>query len=371
MTQAERQQAKTRDYLGKGKFEDAPENQMILYCGTETKTPGEVTIVMPTHNRGVELVAKSITSVLDQTWKEFQFIILDNGTDPVISKEIYDYVTSLDDERILLYKNRESVPLFANFNRCFSLARTTWVMMVHDDDCLAPNHLQIMLQAINQIPDCDGICCAHQVVDLRKEKEEDSEVSAAPSEIKVEQVQILDYLHCFCRLLLGAVLKKSAFVEVGGFATGKSLIEDYVTMARLAYHYKLYYIPEKLYRYYWFENLSLQSKWQDEMVWEHYLRRTVASKLPLLTRPIFKKCVKIDTKRIVEIYESDKSIFGKPYYFDHRLFCKDCGMRTLKIWKITEKIVEGAAWRLEKILKRGRKQYVFSLATVEDGETME
>lgn len=367
MDKQQREIARTRRYLEKVSFDYEPENPWILCCGVEKAINCKISVVMPTYNRKVEQIDRSVQSVLAQTWKNFRFIILDNGTDAELSRTLCDYVKELQDERVLLYKNAVSVPMFRNWNRCFYLAESEWVTMVHDDDFLAPEHLSVMNKAIEQIPNSDGICCAHRVVDMRKGEEKQPMDSGPLDQLVAEQIMLQDNLHCFCRLMLGAVLKRDSIIDIGGFESGKSIIEDYVMMSRMIYNYNLYYIEKKLYNYCWANNLSLQIKWQDEIVWEYYFRHAIAQTMPAVFRPIFRKCVKLDTEQVVKIYESDKSIFGKPYYFDHVRFCSDCGLRSLASWKITKKFFGGVSWRLEKFLARNRKKYNIELMASDNG----
>lgn len=101
-----------------------------------TESNIETTILMPVHN-GLPYVKETINSILDQTYKKFEFLIIDDGsTDGTI-----EYLESLDDSRIRLYKRNHS-GIIASFNFGLSKVTTKYTVRIDADDFYLPDKLQ-------------------------------------------------------------------------------------------------------------------------------------------------------------------------------------------------------------------------------------
>lgn len=94
-------------------------------------------IITPTYNRE-DSIDKCISSVLEQSFKDFELLIIDNNS---IDKTI-ESIIKFKDERIRLFINEN------NFERCYSrnkgikIASGKFILFLDSDDQLLPNHLQ-------------------------------------------------------------------------------------------------------------------------------------------------------------------------------------------------------------------------------------
>ena len=62
-----------------------------------------VTVIVTTYNRK-ELLKKTINSILNQTYKNFEFIIIDNFS----KYDFFSYIKSFNDPRINAYQNNNN-----------------------------------------------------------------------------------------------------------------------------------------------------------------------------------------------------------------------------------------------------------------------
>jgi glycosyltransferase involved in cell wall biosynthesis len=91
----------------------------------------EVSVVMCVRN--VEnYIAASVRSILDQTYRDFQLIIIDDFSSDNTSK----IIRSFADERVFLYRNNQWLGIPKSRNRGLSLAKGTYVFYT-DGDCIA------------------------------------------------------------------------------------------------------------------------------------------------------------------------------------------------------------------------------------------
>lgn len=103
----------------------------------------KVDVFLPTYNRA-GFLEEMITSILQQTFKNFNLIILDNAsTDNTIG-----VVNKFKDSRLYYLKSEENSREFLNFP--FKIVKSKYFVIVHDDDTLEPNFLA------HQIPILEG-----------------------------------------------------------------------------------------------------------------------------------------------------------------------------------------------------------------------
>ncbi len=71
-----------------------------------------ISVVMSTHNTEISMLQTAVESILSQTFREFEFIIIDDGS----TDESVNYLNSLQDERIRLIRNPENLGLTKSLN---------------------------------------------------------------------------------------------------------------------------------------------------------------------------------------------------------------------------------------------------------------
>ena len=103
------------------------------------------TVLMPTYNRDY-LIGQAIESVLDQTFKDFELLIIDDGSSDTTAKIVSDYKKI--DDRIVYHKipHRGLVPAL---NKGNELARGEIIVKADSDDLCLPNRLEKIANFFN------------------------------------------------------------------------------------------------------------------------------------------------------------------------------------------------------------------------------
>ena len=101
-------------------------------------------IVIPTRQRH-DTLQYSIESVLNQTHKDFELIIMDNFS----TQETAEVVASFKDSRIQYYRTPERLSMSDNWELGLSHATGEYITILGDDDALMPDALEICLKLIN------------------------------------------------------------------------------------------------------------------------------------------------------------------------------------------------------------------------------
>lgn len=100
-----------------------------------------ISIVMPVYNTR-EFVGKAIESVLNQTFSDYEFIIINNGATDGSDEVINKYAQI--DKRIRVINNKENVFIAEARNRALDEVTGEYLYLIDSDDWILPNMLETM-----------------------------------------------------------------------------------------------------------------------------------------------------------------------------------------------------------------------------------
>ncbi len=116
----------------------------------------QISVIIPLYNKEKD-IAKTIASVLAQTYTDFEVIIVNDGSTDNSLKA----VKALVDDRFIIFDNQnQGVAKTRNFG--VSKANTAIVAFLDADDYWHPNHLEVVLNAINTYPSQDWFATAYE-----------------------------------------------------------------------------------------------------------------------------------------------------------------------------------------------------------------
>jgi glycosyltransferase involved in cell wall biosynthesis len=113
----------------------------------EVKMKELVSVCMPTFNRA-HYLAESISSVLKQTYKNFELIIVDDGSTDS-TPVLMDYFTKLD-KRIKYFRRRENLGIAKTRNEAISYAQGEYISIHDSDDFMLPKKLSKSIAKLNK-----------------------------------------------------------------------------------------------------------------------------------------------------------------------------------------------------------------------------
>jgi glycosyltransferase involved in cell wall biosynthesis len=105
-----------------------------------------VSVCIPTYNGG-KYIRECIESILAQTYTDFEILIVDDKS----SDETIDIAEEFArrDKRIRIVINQLNLGLVKNWNRCVELAGGEWIKFVFQDDIIAPDCIEELLNCCN------------------------------------------------------------------------------------------------------------------------------------------------------------------------------------------------------------------------------
>lgn len=206
-----------------------------------------VTIGIPTYLRKKTL-DDALKSALDQDFDGlYEIIVLDNN--PERNDETEIFMNSFRETPFLsYYKNSRNLGLPGNWNRIFTLARSKWVVLLHDDDIIAPSFLNEMI-AIAEKYNADIVNSEfYRWDELNSEKP-----SFCFSQTKypvVKSTLSSNHLVHFAGMPSGVLYKREVYINEGGVNPDFYPSLDYIFQSLLSYKYNflIYKKPLTIYR---------------------------------------------------------------------------------------------------------------------------
>lgn len=120
-----------------------------------TQTPQDkplVSIIMPVYNR-VNIIPTAIKSVLEQSYTNFELLIIDDGSTDDTIKQIKFF----DDERIKLLQNEEQKGVSYSRNKGLANANGKYIMYLDSDNDWDERYVEAMVGAFTLLSDADAL----------------------------------------------------------------------------------------------------------------------------------------------------------------------------------------------------------------------
>lgn len=216
-----------------------------------------VTVLMSVYNDEAYL-AEAIESILNQTYKDFEFLIFDDASTDN-SFRILEYYAKKD-RRIKLITNKINRGLGYNLNRGVEIAESPWIARMDADDLANPNRLQLQLNYVQAHPDTSIVGGCAVDIDRRGNIVSQRKVPTQHKQIK-ELIWTNPFIH-------GTVLfKRDAILAVGSYSPSLAKRQDYELWFRCAQAgLKFANLPQPLIRYRFTDNTLQRNNWKVALI---------------------------------------------------------------------------------------------------------
>jgi len=123
------------------------------------------TVVIPTHNRS-NLLKRAVVSVLDQTFEDFEIIIVDDHS----TDDMSSVVSSFSDFRIKYAMNHRKKGACGARNTGIFSAKGKWIAFLDDDDVWLSDKLKFQYELIQKAGQTVGLVCTDYVIFKEKQQ---------------------------------------------------------------------------------------------------------------------------------------------------------------------------------------------------------
>ncbi len=196
-----------------------------------------ISIVLPTYN-GEKYLADSIESVINQTYKNWELIIINDCSTDKTLEIAQNYAAK--DNRIKVYSNDENLKVPKSLNRGFSLANGEYFTWTSDDNMYKPRAIEYMVNYLDNNRNFNMVSCDFEFVNENK----------TPSDRNTKHWE-REQFKLWKRCNIGAcfMYTREIALKTGGYAENMFCAEDYDYWCRLALIGKIAYLDENLYTY--------------------------------------------------------------------------------------------------------------------------
>ena len=193
----------------------------------------KISVIIPTYNRRHTL-ERAIDSVLSQTFKPFEIIIVDDGSEDGTSYWVQEAYPSIK----YIYQSNNGVS--SARNKGIISSRGSWIALLDSDDEWMPEKLEDQVIFINENP--GSLFCHTNEIWIR-------------NGVRVNQMKkhkkyggdIFKYCLDMCRISpSSSLIKKEVFEDVGLFDESLTVCEDYDLWLRITANYTILFLDRPL-----------------------------------------------------------------------------------------------------------------------------
>lgn len=197
----------------------------------------KVSVVMSVYN-GEKYLKKAVDSVLNQTFRDFEFIIINDGS----TDSTADILRGYNDGRMkIIYQ--ANIGLTKSLNKGIALARGEYIARQDADDISLPSRFAEQVKSLDSRPDIFMVTSWYMIIDG-----DGHEIikRILPDEDKVEKFFEIENMICH-----GSVMfRKNRFIELSGYHESLRYGQDRELWKRMISNgYKFLIIERSLYKY--------------------------------------------------------------------------------------------------------------------------
>ncbi|MGZ3764610.1 MAG: glycosyltransferase [Mucilaginibacter sp.] len=214
----------------------------------------KITVLMPAYNAG-KYIREAITSVLEQTYRNFELLIVNDGsTDDTIS-----VVLSISDPRIVLV-NKEHEGIAAALNTGLRLSDTYYIARFDADDICMPDRLEKQFNFLKDHPDYVLVGSEADYI------LESGEFLFSFKCIAHSNEEVQNNLYVYCPFIHSSVMyKRDEVIKAGGYNAHAHNFEDYLLWTSLAKTGKMQNLREPLIKVRFNPmSVTIDEKWRGE-----------------------------------------------------------------------------------------------------------
>lgn len=212
-------------------------NLTELLYGTRKENPF-FSIVIPTFKRN-DLLCYAINSAINQTTNvPYEILVLDNNDDKEDFSCLEKIKKHFKGDEVCYFKNKENLGMTGNWNLGLNVARGKWLVILHDDDKLHSNYLEVMNIIVNKRPDVGIVSCLHEVIHDEDIKGIENKKENVSSEIRCFDVDLINVYIQHDLHVCGLLVNREKAISIGGFDDKWYPSSDYVFEVKMVEKYK-------------------------------------------------------------------------------------------------------------------------------------
>ncbi len=253
---------------------------MIADPVSRPETPAPlVSVAMPVYN-GAPFVGAAIDSVLAQSFRDFEVVVVDDRSTDDSAKVISRFV----DPRVRAFHSDTNLGMTGNWNRSVALTRGRYVTMLHQDDRMMPDNLARKV-AVLERGACRWVASDCLQIDANDEPLDEHWFRYRLARAVAGRSRLVQFAAMFLYanfLQFTTIMWERRLMEESGVFTddGKYCADVHMWL-RMLHRARVCYLDERLIQYRWAQNLSLRYDEDDWFVADFLARKATVRDLRL------------------------------------------------------------------------------------------
>ena len=212
--------------------------------------PPRLSVCLPTYN-GEAYLAEAIRSVLQQDYRDFEVVVVDDGSNDHTLEILRD---AASDPRVRIYRNLRQRGIPGNWNVCIGLARGEYVCVFHQDDTMRADNLARKMALFENDP---SLSLVHSLAEPIVEPAAPHHLSEQGETAEADFVEAGEaylrkmLLHGNCVSAPTVLVRRTQVEAVGGFNEALGYACDYEMWMKLCVEGRVGFIHDALVRYRW------------------------------------------------------------------------------------------------------------------------
>lgn len=198
-------------------------------------------VVIPVYN-GAAFVGRAIQSVLSQTWRQTEILVVDDGSADGTASVVAQFTARMPDRVRYLFQDNQGVS--AARNNGAAQARGDWLAFLDADDWYYPDRLEAHARLIQLDPDLDFLTSDYDYlrpdgsrISGSMEQHDAGRTMTAKAAGAASTVMTTEEFEPFAADHFGDThtlsVPRATFLQLGGYPTGYRICEDVFFLVRL------------------------------------------------------------------------------------------------------------------------------------------
>ncbi len=204
-------------------------------------TTQKISVLMSVYN-GSRYLRESIESILNQTFTDFEFIIIDDFSTDNTWEILTEYANQ--DHRIVLIKNEQNIGLTKSLNKGLKIAKGKYIARQDADDISLLNRLKKEVFLLDRQPEVVLVSCEIEYID--------SEGYSGGTSQRACHPDLIPWYLLFYNYLGGhsqIMFRREPILKLYGYCEDYRYAQDYELWCRVAEIGKIVILPEILLKY--------------------------------------------------------------------------------------------------------------------------
>lgn len=207
-----------------------------------------ISCIITTYKRPIETLKRAIDSVVNQTYKNIELIVINDAPHEYkIREEIKELLENYNMIPITYFIHEKNMGACQARNTGIEKARGNLVAFLDDDDEWLPTKLEKQYELMKK-EDVDLVYCSHYEINKNQK------VKLVEEQLAINKKIGNDFERLLCENYIGStsypLIKLEVIKRVGGFNTDLKSSQDYELWLRITKEFNIAYLNEPLVKYY-------------------------------------------------------------------------------------------------------------------------